>query len=187
MNIGIDIDDTITDSFEYLMKSVSEYFNIDIKYLEENEISYINLPEKYKKYEKQFAKACYAKALPNIPVKEGAQEYINKIKSMGNKIIIITARDKNLYDDPYFSTENQLKGDNINYDKLICTFDKVKACKDEKVELFIDDSINNCKNVKKAGINTVLFTSKLNRKENINIPRVSTWKEVYEYIKNNQK
>ena len=56
MNIGIDIDDTITDTFDYLMPYIAEYFDVDIEYLKNNNISYSNLPEKWKKDEINFAK-----------------------------------------------------------------------------------------------------------------------------------
>ena len=48
MNIGIDIDDTITETSEFLMNYVAEYFSIDINYLIRNNICYNNLPKQYK-------------------------------------------------------------------------------------------------------------------------------------------
>ncbi len=183
MNIGIDIDDTITDSFEYLMKCVAEYFNYDINYLKENNFSYNNLPKNCKKYEYDFAKKYYDKSLPHIPLKEGAREYIKKIKKLGHNIFIITARNTNMYKDPYISTKKQLEINNIYYDKLFCTFDKVSICKTEKVDLVIDDSIENCIAINNIGIDTLLFNSVLNEKQNVNIKRVRNWKEIFEYIK----
>ena len=40
LKIGIDIDDTMADTFDYLMPYISEFFNIDIQYLKDNNISY---------------------------------------------------------------------------------------------------------------------------------------------------
>lgn len=42
MNIGVDIDDTITDTFDYLIPYIAEYFNTNINYLKDNNISYCN-------------------------------------------------------------------------------------------------------------------------------------------------
>ena len=39
MKIGIDIDDTMTDTFDYLMPYIAEYFKVDINYLKDNNIS----------------------------------------------------------------------------------------------------------------------------------------------------
>jgi len=56
LRIGIDIDDTMADTFDYLMPYIAEFFNLDIKYLKNNNISYNTLPEKMKERELEFAK-----------------------------------------------------------------------------------------------------------------------------------
>lgn len=184
MKIGIDIDDTMADTFDYLMPYIAEFFNVDIKYLKDNNISYSNLPKEMKERELEFAKKYYDKVIPNTPFKAKVAEYIDKIKELGHKIIIITARDKTLYTDEYKTTIEELKNNNIHYDKLICNFDKAKACKNEKIDLFIDDSIVNCKKVNKLGIETVLFSSKSNINDKTNLCRIDSWKDIYEKIKN---
>lgn len=183
MKIGIDIDDTMADTFEYLMPYIAEFFNVDIKYLKDNNISYNNLPKEMKERELEFAKKYYDKIIPNTPFKPKVAEYINKIKELGHEIVVITARDKTLYIDEYKTTIEELKNNNIQYDKLICDFDKAKVCKIEKIELFIDDSINNCKKVKELGIETILFSSKSNINSKTNLNRVDNWKDIYEKIK----
>lgn len=145
MKIGIDIDDTMADTFDYLMPYIAEFFGIDIKYLKDNNISYSNLPREMKEQELEFAKKYYDKVIPNTPFKPKVAKYIDKIKALGHGIIVITARNKTLYTDEYKTTIEELKNNNIHYDKLICDFDKAKICKIEKIDLFIDDSIANCK------------------------------------------
>ena len=184
MKIGIDIDDTMTNTFDYLMPYISEFFEVDIDYLKENNISYSTFPEKMKKRELEFAKKYYDIVIPNTPFKTGVSENIKKIKSLGNEIIIITARDKTLYTDEYKTTIEELKNNNIFYDKLICNFDKSKVCKEEKIDLFIDDSISNCNKVAQLGIQTILFNSKSNINIKTNLNRVNSWYELYEIIKN---
>lgn len=183
MKIGIDIDDTMADTFDYLMPCISEFFKVDIKYLEDNNISYNNLTEKMKERESEFAKTYYDKVIPFTPFKPKASEYIDKIKDLGHEIIVITARDKTLYKDEYKATIQELENNNIHYDKLICDFDKAKVCKDEKIDLFIDDSIENCKKVSDIGIETILFNSKVNMKIKTDLKRISSWKDIYEKIK----
>lgn len=187
MKIGIDIDDTMADTFDYLMPYVAEFFNIDIKYLKDNNISYSNLPKKMKEQELEFAKKYYDKVIPNTPFKPKVAEYINKIKELGHEIIIITARDKTLYTEEYKTTIEELKNNNIHYDKLICDFDKAKVCKTEKIDLFIDDSIVNCRKVNELGIETILFSSKSNINDKTDLYRVNSWKEIYEKIKNTER
>lgn len=183
MKIGIDIDDTMTETFDYLMPYIAEFFEVDIKYLKHNNISYSNLPREMKKRELEFAKKYYDKVIPNTPFKPKVAEYIDKIKALGHEIIVVTARDKTLYTDEYKTTIEELNNNKINYDKLICNFDKAKACKTEKIELFIDDSIANCSKVNGLGIETILFNSKNNIKDKTTLYRVDSWKEVYEKIR----
>ena len=54
MNIAVDIDDTLTNSFDYFLPFVAEYFGADEKELKERNISYSNLPEEWKKDEINF-------------------------------------------------------------------------------------------------------------------------------------
>lgn len=183
MKIGIDIDDTMADTFDYLMPYIAEFFDVDIKYLKDKNISYSNLPKEMKKRALEFAKKYYDKVAPKTPFKPKVAEYINKIKALGHEIIVITARDKTLYTDEYKTTIKELENNNINYDKLICDFDKAKVCKAEKIDLFIDDSIANCRKVNELGIETILFNSKINIKDKTTLYRVDNWEDIYEIIK----
>ena len=80
-----------------------------------------------------------------------------------------------------------MKDNNINYDKLICSFDKDKVCKNENIDLFIDDSIENCNKVSKLGIETLLFTSKSNMSSETNLNRVYSWEDIYNFVSNYDK
>lgn len=185
MNIGIDIDDTIMDTFDYLMPYVAKFFNADINELKNKNISYSNLPKEWKAKELDFCKRYYDTVAPYTPVKPDAADYIKKIKELGHSIFIITARDNRLYTDAYKTTSQQLSTSGILYDKLICTFDKSQTCIDEKISLFIDDSVENCKKVKAAKIPVLLFGSKGNASINTDLTKVNAWKEIYEIIKKN--
>ena len=184
MNIGIDIDDTITNTLEILIPYVSKNSALDIgKLKESNKMSYDKILEQYKDKIKEIGKVMFEQVLPNVTLKEDAKEIIDKLKSEGNKIIIITARDKAFYDKAFEFTSNQLNNLGINYDKLFCTYNKRQVCIDEKIDLFIDDSIANCSKVNELGIETIVFNSKSNIKDKTNLYRVDNWEEIYEKIK----
>ena len=70
MNIGIDIDDTITETSEFLMPYIAKYFSIDIDYLKKNNICYNNLPKEYKEKEVEFGKSTFGKVLLNVKLKQ---------------------------------------------------------------------------------------------------------------------
>ena len=48
MNIAIDIDDTLADTFAYLMPFVAEFYRKDLKELQRNRISYSNIPMEWR-------------------------------------------------------------------------------------------------------------------------------------------
>ena len=76
MDIGIDIDDTLTNSFDYFQPYVAEYFNVGVDYLKE-----IN-----------FFRTYYDKVVAFTPFKKNASKVLNKLKELGHRIIIITGR-----------------------------------------------------------------------------------------------
>ena len=63
------------------------------------------------------------------------------------------------------------------------TFDKLKAAKENKIELFIEDSYDTCKELSENEIKSILMTTKMNQDiHQGNIVRVKNWKEIYEEI-----
>ncbi len=184
MNIGIDIDDTITETSEFLMPYVAEYFSIDIDYLKKNNICYNNLPKEYREKEVEFGKSTFGKVLLDVKLKPNAKKTIDKLKEEGHKIVIITARDKTIYDDPFGFTAKQLEKLGIKYDKLVCSFDKRQTCIDEKIEFFVDDCIENLNKVEHSVGKVLLFNSKTNMGEENHFTRVNSWEEIYQYISN---
>lgn len=195
MVIGIDIDDTTVVTVESMVKYGDKYdtevLNREAKkdnlgkikdryymkalygWTEEEKFAFFDM------YYKNVLEECYP--LPN------ASEIINRLKQEGNEIIFITARLTNIKN---CETENITKETfrkyNISYDKLIMNVDdKLKFCKENGVEVFIEDSYETCKSLQENGIKAYLMTTKMNR--NIvdeKIERVSSWNEVYEKITN---
>lgn len=184
MNIAIDIDDTLTDSFEYFQPFVAEFFGADICELQERNISYSNLPAEWRERELDFCRAYYDRVVADTPFKPYAAEGIRALKAAGHRIIIITGRTVAFYTDPYNTTSLELKNGDICYDRLICTLDKGKACLDEKIDLLIDDMPKNCDAAAALGIGTLLFESRANLGEDVRHTRVSSWRAVVDLINN---
>lgn len=182
MNIAIDIDDTLTESYDYFQPYVAEYFNVDIEELRRKNISYSNLPDAWKPYEIDFCKTYYDRIVADTPFKFHAAIGVKKLKEMGHKIIIITGRTKEFYTDPYMTTVTELEKGDILYDKLICTLDKGSACIEEKIDVLIDDLPSNCDAASHLGIKTILFTSKANLDATTDHIRVLDWKSVVDIV-----
>ena len=195
MVIGIDIDDTTVVTVESMVKYGDKYdtevLNREAKkdnlgrikdryymnalygWSEEEKFAFFDM------YYKNVLEECYP--LPN------ASEIINRLKQEGNEIIFITARLTNIKNcETEKITKETFRKYNIPYDKLIMNVDdKLKFCKENDVEVFIEDSYETCKNLQENGIKAYLMTTKMNR--NIvddKIERVSSWDEVYEKITN---
>lgn len=193
MNIGIDIDDTITDTF-------NTQFNLAQKFTIEtlNKTARINKPEnfKYQYYCREFHnwteeenlkfwKENYESILKNSKPKPYVKEILDRLKSDGHKIIIITARFSLDNINPEDITRKWLEDNEIRYDKLIVNAkNKKKVANENNIDIFIDDDIENCQEVAELNIPTLLMdsyhNSNLDGKDAI---RVYSWLHVYQEIK----
>ena len=196
MIIGIDIDDTITDTYEVMFNYAQDY-TINILKKEPiirevnqcNTHSYIEALYNWTTEEsRMFWKMYYEKNLREVKPKTLALEFLQKLKNEGNQIILITARiqPKNYYLDVQNETEKWLKLYNIPYDKLIINGrQKEIIAQEENIDVFIDDSFYNCQAVSNVGIKTYIMDTRVNRGlDTENIERVYSWPHVYMKLKN---
>ena len=72
MNIAIDIDDTLTDTFDYYIPFVAEFFGADINELRQKNISYNTLPHGWREKEFELGKTYNDKYIPDAPFKPDA-------------------------------------------------------------------------------------------------------------------
>lgn len=191
MNIGIDIDNTITEIQEELDNAAYEYaikLGKNIKNSENYLEDIKNNGETYKNkfqfsYEelKYFLKNIQEEITNRAKPRFNAVETINRLRREGHKIIIITARDSEFHDDPYILSKKWLDKNNIEYDKLIVNArEKGTVCKNENIDLFIDDQLNNCLDVSKEGIKVIRISNE--NYMNKDIVDLDNWTKIYEYI-----
>lgn len=120
----------------------------------------------------------------NATIKEDASDIINKLKSEGNKIIIITSRSSNHYIDPYKVSEKWLKQYGIEYDKLIVNgSDKACKCIENDIDVLIDDQVGFLQDVSSNTNTKVLMFDSPYNKECNEFKRVYSWQDVYDEIK----
>lgn len=179
MKIGIDIDDTITDTYYKVLEFVSKEKNIEFDILKSKNYDYDELYDGVD-YPPMgdFIWNNFYKIIPNIKVKENAVEIMEKIIDDGHEIILITARS---HAKPN-QTKEYLKENKVPYTKFYeCIHNKGELAQDEKIDLFIDDSVKNCKQVLDRNIKVLLFDAPYNKKcKDYN--RVCSWNEVYNFI-----
>lgn len=193
MNIGIDVDDTISNTIELLIENARKFdieeLNNTGEVLENNQCrnhkhleSLFNWTEQE---QNKFWDEYYIETLANVKPKEMAKETIKKIREDGNKVIIVTARfGHESIEDITLFTKEWLDKNEIEYDEIITNAqNKAKICKDKDIHILIDDSYENCKRTLEEDIGAILVSNKYNSGiDDDSIKRASTWEEIYEEV-----
>lgn len=192
MVIGIDIDDTISDTCEVMLNYAQEY-TIDVLKREPileskscNNHFYIQYLHNWKEGEDiGFLECAYEKIITEAKPKTLAVKYLKKLHDEGNKIILITARWEAKNFDVKKTTEKWIEANDVPCDKLILNAEnKLIAAKQENLDIFIDDSFSNCQMVSSSGIKTFLMDTRFNVGLNDEkIERVFSWPHLYMKIK----
>ena len=181
MNIGIDIDDTITNTYETLIPMVAISYGMNIDKLLKQTPSYKYLKGTLPDYA-SFAQKHYNLMAKQAPLKNDVIEVITKLREQGHKIVFISARNYNEYEDPYKLSYDYLTSKGVPFDKLIVNVpNKAKECVLENIDLFIDDNTMNCKAVKEKGIPTLQMKTSFN-KGSKDVRKVNGWREVYKIV-----
>lgn len=185
MNIGIDIDNVISDYDNCFIKECL----LHDKTLRNNGV--INIyssnifgmfdwtPEEADSFYKNNAE----RIATNLTPIYHSKEYIDKLKADGHKIIIITARDDGTWCNPHTLTRTWLSNNHIYYDKLIFTRGasfKLEKCFENNINLMIDDSKTVYLDCIKHNISVLLMDTIGNR--DISATRVHSWKEIYHFV-----
>ncbi len=154
MKYGFDLDDTLSDTMMLLNQFAKKF---DVEELKGDGIFKIE-PGECKDYyyfadalnwDKQniadFFKKYYIDIIKNIVAKPGAKEFLQDLKENGNEIYIITARrerDDNLIEE---ITKDWLSKNDLLYDYLFINIkNKAEIVNKFKIDIFVDDSYNNC-------------------------------------------
>ncbi len=193
MNIGIDIDDTLTDIRDKLNLAAEKYANElgkenkneEDKYVEDSNNGNIYQIKYGFTYEelKYFLSVIHEGITKKEEPRKNCVEIIRKLHNEGHKIYIITARDSEFHEDPYKLSKDWLDKNNIYYDELIVNArNKLEVCQRENIDLFIDDQLANCTKVSEAGIKVIRITE-YNDIQHGDIINKKNWNEIYNYIK----
>lgn len=193
MRIGIDVDDTITETYETMFAYAQE-FNCSILKRECSYKPFYDLPShktiefvhNWTKEElNEYYEMYYDKILNNAKSKTLAKEYINKLKAENNEIIIITARPDTDTVNAKELTVKWFEKNGIAYDEIITNAEpKGAIAKENKIDVFIDDSMENCVDVSNYGIKSYIMDSRTNTKNyDERVKRIYSWPQFYQEIK----
>ena len=184
MKIGIDIDDTIANTSELVLKYLSDN-NEQIEFNDfKNYMSEI-IRGIYRNKEILFLLFKYGEVVAKeAAVKEDVAEVIKFLKEKGYEIYIITSRTEKNIKGIKEITENYFKENNIMYDKLLTgRNDKKNICIEEGIDFLIDDSVDTI-NELESPTKGILFNSIINSDKKTNATRVNNWIEIREYFEN---
>ncbi len=188
MNIAIDIDGVITDLETFIDQEGEKYYG----YKAIDKSGY-DLDTRFKVSREEcdaFWDKIFYKYITTISTRPNAKEITHKLHEEGNKIFIITSRKFfpqygwKTKEEMTASTLKFLSINDIYYDKYIETDDpKVKATLENKIDVFIEDSPKNIKELSKV-TNVIIFESSYNKDLDCSEYHAKDWNEVYATIKN---
>ena len=170
MRIGIDIDNCISNFNDVLLE---EYLKHD-KVLRGTGI--INEKADYitkgmfdwsKEENDEFYYSNIERIAKSLKPLRNCKKIIDKLKEDGNEIYIISARDNGEYTNPWEMTKEWLEKYEIYYDKLILTdkYKKGPICKENCIDIMIEDTIKNCEDIEQNGVKCLLMNTRYNSQE----------------------
>ena len=191
MKIGIDLDGVVIDS-ETTFRTYEEIFDIDV--LKGNHLINKEEPKFQARYnwtneqEKEFIEKYFLIVSKESNLMSGFIGIYKLLKEQGHEFVVITARGgfvKEMKDDAI----RLLEENNIKFDKYYWNVDdKLEICKNEKVDIMIDDDWKIIKRLADNEAKTLYFrdTNLMKMEENQYIKEVNNWGEIYRYIKEMQ-
>lgn len=188
MNIGLDIDNVITAFDKKILKEfIKEDKNKRNAGIINKKAQHIvhgmfdwskdEVDEFFAKNMESFAKV--------LKPRRGSKKYMEKLISDGHKLILISHRVYPHYKEAEKTTINWLYEYKIPYNKLIISKSPNKAdeCKENNIDLMVDDRANQCNLMVENGVKCILMLTKYNKNEAGDLPTTSNWKSLYRKIK----
>ena len=190
MKIGIDLDGVIFDTEQDLRVYQELYDMFELNQNSKADDKELRFSKRFNWTEEtvlKFLEKHHADVVKQSNYMPGAKMILKMLKDEGHELIIITARG-GINPNIIHITKQRLEQDNmINmFDKYYFQAkDKAEICKKENVDLMIDDSNINCKNISEQKIKTIYFKDApaYDMEENEYLKVLYNWGEVYRYIK----
>ena len=188
MRIGIDLDGVVIDS-ETTFRTYEEIFDIDT--VKGNNLINREEPKFQARYnwteeqKQEFIEKYFLTVSKESNLMSGFIGVYNLLKKQGHEFVVITARGgfvKEMKDDAI----RLLEENNIIFDKYYWKIDDtLEVCKNENIDIMIDDDWRIIKKLADNNIKTLYFrdTDLVKLEENKYIKEVNNWGDIYRIIK----
>ena len=187
MKIGIDLDGVVIDS-ERTFRTYEEIFSIENlnnrKIINREEPKYQGRYDWTKEEQNAFNQKYLLQAAKESNLMSGFVSIYKRLKELGIEMIVITARGvfiEEMKDDAI----RLLEENNVIFDKYYWNIhDKLKICKEENIDIMIDDDYKIIQQLSDANINTLYFRDANLKKldESKYIHEVNNWGDVYRFL-----
>lgn len=188
MKVGIDLDGVVIDS-ETTFRTYEEIFDIDT--VKGNNLINREEPKFQARYnwteeqKQEFIEKYFLTVSKESNLMSGFIGVYNLLKKQGHEFVVVTARGgfvKEMKDDAI----RLLEENNIIFDKYYWKIDdKLKVCKNENIDIMIDDDWRIIKKLADNNIKTLYFrdTNLVKLEENKYIKEVNNLGDIYRIIK----
>lgn len=169
MILGIDIDGCLNDSERWEKESLIEFSKKNQIKLPEDYllIKHFGLDDDiYQTYMNEY----FPRMVRENPPRLYTKEVLYALKRLGHTLKIITARDalRDKDDEPYkgymmkrdtlnWFDQNGIPYDNITFSSTTGDFTKGTVCKEEEIDIMLDDDIKNIEEIVNAGIPCIIM------------------------------
>lgn len=189
MKIGVDLDGVVFDS-EKLFRIYCEIYEVnDLKrnsIIDNRELMFQTRYNWTEEEKEQFFENNLEEIIANSNFMPGARKVLKLLKESGHQLFVITARGSG-NPKSIEITKNIFEKHNIKFfdEYFWAVKDKAKKCKEEKIDLMIDDSPDNCKKIAENKIDVIYLKDAPSYEINENdyIQTLYNWGEIYRYIK----
>lgn len=187
MKIGIDLDGVVFDS-ETTFRTYEEIY--DIEELKGNNLINREEPKYQQRYnwteeqQEEFIQKYFLEVANTSPFMAGFKTVYEKLRNQGHEFVVITARGGYLKEMRKVAEELFAKN-NIQFDKYFWHIeDKAEICKQENVDIMIDDDWRIINQLAENGIKTLYFrdTNLVKLPESKLIKEVNNWGDIYRYF-----
>ncbi|NLJ79564.1 MAG: hypothetical protein GX335_00845 [Firmicutes bacterium] len=181
---GFDIDGVLTNDDDgqsnIWLTSAREYFGKPLIkpsfYLEE---AFDLTPEEVDEFFQETLETVFT----SVPIRPHSAPTLQKLWDLGATIHLITARsEKHRAVTEAWLREHGIPYHSLEMSPVQATYSKGEACLKLGVEFFVDDQLQNAKDVAGKGIYTLLYHASHNRDSPTSLPRVKDWLEINRHI-----